>query len=100
MLRRPPRSTRPDPPIPYTTLCRSLGLLLALALGSSLGAGLALGGLLVLLALDTELALGLGELRLDLLGGRGVGHVDDQRLLVTLERGARDRKSTRLNSSH
>src|SRR3546814_18260431 len=25
MIRRPPRSTRPDPPFPYTTLFRSLG---------------------------------------------------------------------------
>src|SRR6478609_2021130 len=52
----------------------------ALALG---GLGLGLGDLLVgLVALDTDLGFGLLELRLDLLGGRGVGHVDDQGVVV------------------
>src|SRR4051794_20933255 len=61
------------------------GLLLALGTRSTLARGtLGLGGslLLRLLALDADLGLGLGELLLDLLCGRRVGHVDDQVLLV------------------
>src|SRR3954453_19044427 len=60
---------------------------LLLARGGTLGplapGSLGLGGglLLGLLALDANLGLGLGELLLDLLRGRRVGHVGDQVLL-------------------
>src|SRR3712207_6872642 len=77
MIRRPPRSTL----FPYTTLFRSRG---ALAPGQDAAVG--------------RLALGDAD---DLRAGepllRVLGHVLQQRLEV---RARRDRKSTRMNSSH
>src|SRR3546814_943234 len=97
MIRRPPRSTRTDTLLPYTTLFRSLldpGRVLRLhqprgALGDQrVGAD----------AVDDverveHVALRLGHL-LPVRVAHQAGHVD------VAERHAADRKSTRLNSSH
>src|SRR3712207_8017935 len=81
MIRRPPRSTL----FPYTTLFRSGALRLA---GLRL-AGLRLAGLLL------ALLLGIGALGS---GGRALLRAGGWWALYA--RSARDRKSTRLNSSH
>src|SRR3546814_11632355 len=86
MIRRPPRSTRTDTLFPYTTLFRSLGLV---------GAALAQIG-------QEVFALRAGH-------QRAPGYSVEDHLHETVERhglrhdadrSRRDRKSTRLNSSH
>src|SRR3712207_8569801 len=81
MIRRPPRSTL----FPYTTLFRS-GLLFGLVL-SRFG----IGGVLILL---------LGYCALSMFGGGGGLGVTDPGTGVAPHQANRDRKSTRLNSSH
>src|SRR3546814_17653617 len=98
MNRRPPRSTRTDTLFPYTTLFRSaVGVLPKVVRGERV-TGVGVAG-----------AVALGEPVLSLLGGtvRPRLRVDPTggRLLdsVVTDRGRRrqrDRKSTRLNSSH
>src|SRR5919112_1418223 len=56
--------------------------------GLALGAGLALDGLLRLFTLDARVGLGASELGVDLLRGRSVGDVDDQRVVVGEHRAA------------
>src|SRR3546814_15077960 len=87
MIRRPPRSTRTDTLLPYTTLFRSgqdlvLGLPAVLRVDPHAGYELTLGLLL--------------RRQRRRFGGRSLAALD--RLLVG--RAAGDRKSTRLNSSH
>src|SRR3546814_13027335 len=92
MLRRPPRSTRTDPLVPYTTLFRSLAGKIfeagVVAVGAIGGEGLAaafeLDAMLAVMAFISALGV---EIRL---------HFQ----LVMFGLGRRDRKSTRLNSSH
>src|SRR2546429_7217670 len=71
MIRRPPRSTL----FPYTTLFRSLHF-------------------------DAEKAVGEHPLFKCFRGGGSRGTKQHRAVKVTTERGPRDRKSTRLNSSH
>src|SRR3546814_3127626 len=104
MIRRPPRSTRTDTLFPYTTLCRSdeavradheegAKIVKALPHCRQLGAEfrVVLGNRL---ALEAQLGRPQHE----------VGHVEDCGRLLVEQRnevgGSRDRKSTRLNSSH
>lgn len=68
--------------------CRPRGLHGGVALGELLVARRALGLVLGLVALDTGLGLGLGELGLEGLGGDLLGDVDDERLGVGDEGGA------------
>src|SRR3712207_8080735 len=85
MIRRPPRSTL----FPYTTLFRSLAFSLLR------GPGRVAVGLLVLGQDLVGAACGVVEGRLRV--GRGALHHGADRLA---QRRERDRKSTRLNSSH
>src|SRR3546814_11232262 len=98
MLRRPPSSTRTATPFPYTTLFRS---------GRDLGqAGQARGAPATFAGDDLEGAV--GQLahhdRLDhALGPDRLGQLGELVLVPLLARpvlARRDRKSTRLNSSH
>src|SRR5258708_34967658 len=95
MIRRPPRSTL----FPYTTLFRSVGVL-AQGVAQGLGEGLRL---LAHLALEDDRALVLVD-ELDGVLDREDGlflRLIDQLDEAGQRRGlARDRKSTRLNSSH
>src|SRR3546814_11932925 len=100
MIRRPPRSTRTDTLFPYTTLFRS---------GEAVGDDAAL-----CLALERVVAdrVGRGHAFLDIarIEPRTVHRAPDAGIAIGLEfepdregvalRAARDRKSTRLNSSH
>src|SRR3712207_6917337 len=93
MIRRPPRSTL----FPYTTLFRSDQLLLDLAFGDDCAVGEGE-------AVDVPPGEPVGEVELaldrNLVGGPEDG--DDEVVADPLEAqvGKRDRKSTRLNSSH
>src|SRR3712207_7586377 len=83
MIRRPPRSTL----FPYTTLFRSLKVVIS-------GAGAA--GIAV-----AEILLAAGIPDIIVLDSRGVIHTDRGDLTeIKAAYAARDRKSTRLNSSH
>src|SRR3546814_7856824 len=109
MLRRPPRSTRPDTLFPYTTLFRSL---LPASAASALAAGfrqVAGAGIEHLPAVGARL----GHVLLDHLDAdphlgrdlprRAIGeHVALEREAAPIRhaRDRQDRKSTRLNSSH
>src|SRR3546814_17482485 len=73
MIRRPPRSTRTDTLVPYTTLFRSVAVLVAVA------------------ELAEEVGRALGPVHLVQVDPVG---------LQAFEAGVQDRKSTRLNSSH
>src|SRR3546814_14745935 len=97
MIRRPPRSTRTDTPFPYTTLFRS---------GMAKGAGMlapALATMLVVITTDAVVPAGdldsalraSTRVSFDRLDSDGCQSTNDT---VTVM--ARDRKSTRLNSSH
>src|SRR3546814_13514522 len=84
MRRRPPRSTRPAPRFPYTTLVRS-----GLQRDVGRGAGIIDG------AADQRLHRRVAAARVD--------QFDVEALIGEMAAGARhlvDRKSTRLNSSH
>src|SRR3546814_15758529 len=99
MVRRPPRSTRPDTPFPYTTLFRSYD-------------GLQEPAMLLRAVLpfrrtskrehwalrDVHLAIEPGE-TVGILGRNGAGKTTMLRMLAGVSRPS-DRKSTRLNSSH
>src|SRR3546814_20020236 len=97
MILRPPRSTRTDPRLPYTTLCRSEFYKAATS-----------GDLETARRIQAEMAamlssfFGLGtfpasvKASLDLIGRPG-GRTRDPIRPLTPEQ---DRKSTRLNSSH
>src|SRR3546814_14135322 len=111
MLRRPPRATRPDTLFPYTTLFRSLAHE-RLTLGIEAEQGESGAPCLVELGfgaagfdrlLDRIVAARL-RLGLDLPQPRPRDSVRDHQakrdLRMAGERGAEDRKSTRLNSSH
>src|SRR3546814_13361385 len=98
MIRRPPRSTRTDTLFPYTTRFRSAGahggFRRAQSRGVALALTLGLGGCATLVMVEIW---GIADLPLAyfiLCGGAVLLAVDDERVL------ARDRKSTRLNSSH
>src|SRR3546814_17557703 len=80
MLRRPPRSTRTDTLFPYTTLFRSLA------------AGYPVAALNRVSLRDDAPALALRGIAMAQLG-------DLDRARALMRRAARDRKSTRLNSS-
>src|SRR3546814_10673671 len=103
MIRRPPRSTRTDTLFPYTTLFRSDVVRDRLELGV-LGAVDEVGLVLALHRLvgrDRDDAEVVDLVELAGLGHRRTGHPGE--LLVQAEvvlQGDRDRKSTRLNSSH
>src|SRR5256885_12684390 len=86
MIRRPPRSTL----FPYTPLFRSARGGARRAAERRLAAVLAGTAVLHIQALSREIAV-----RAD--AGGAAGEADDRRKLIGL---ARDRKSTRLNSSH
>src|SRR3546814_10022978 len=106
MVRRPPRSTRTDTLFPYTTLFRSLlivrarsgrvGLCLRRARGPASGASRMLE--------HQRHGLYRPEFEKDSCGFGLIVHMDDQpshKLVQTaITALARDRKSTRLNSSH
>src|SRR3546814_11541676 len=83
MIRRPPRSTRTDTLFPYTTLFRSI-------IGVSLNKRFPTASLLVV---TVSGAVALGTLAWT---GHGAMDEGDRRYWHLL----RDRKSTRLNSSH
>src|SRR3546814_14954857 len=100
MIRRPPRATRTDTLVPYTTLVRSLGL----DLGDGEVAAHRLGHVLDLRQTRAELhrviaVLVLGALR-DHLKAVELQHRDRHVTPVVREDASQDRKSTRLNSSH
>src|SRR3546814_16605240 len=95
MIRRPPRSTRPDTLFPYTTLFRSPVGRQPGEERQQLRFGLVFE---VVAAVLRPLALQVARRERDLSGGRR-----DRGLEVHPVRAARqvvDRKSTRLNSSH
>src|SRR3546814_15264721 len=108
MTRRPPRSTRSDTPLPYTTLFRSVSggawKTRRLRRGDALD-GTPDGGAMIqpyLPSIETE-----GETSLLFFGGR-LSHVVNKRPVagdfrIQVQFGGlytADRKSTRLNSSH
>src|SRR3546814_14974539 len=101
MLRRPPRSTRTDTLVPYTTLCRSGGLFLRgvaalIAFGErdqSLGRAV---GFAFHLAVEDDVLARIAQFRVDRVIDVELARVDDRHV----EPGREDRKSTRLNSSH
>src|SRR3546814_20281630 len=107
MIRRPPRSTRPDTLFPYTTLFRSelafdngYRLDQSVDIGHRVAHGLlgvahALGGLGGLLA---GLAGGGGDTAIAVVHLAGAGHEVAERAGLLLDPG--ERKSTSLNSSH
>src|SRR3546814_16736796 len=98
MILRPPRSTRTDTRLPYTTLFRSDRVRRAAAAGEHGVAGFERH---VEVGMDRALVVGAERVALDDAGAA----MDDQgdgtgmRLFFHRER-IRDRKSTRLNSSH
>src|SRR3546814_14478987 len=111
MIRRPPRSTRTDTPLPYTTLFRSRGLLTAGVererTENSIDATVLDDGL--------QVSANVGSATVDTLHADVTAPLDRMGLaggLLTASRstsrsrtidpvtGQRDRKSTRLNSSH
>src|SRR3546814_8447980 len=102
MIRRPPRSTRTDTLFPYTTLFRSLGRVIARSQDSEKG-------------LLTTLSSYLSNARIQVVNPRGMQTTisymaygqpsTDWPILIVQPEGTytdivRDRKSTRLNSSH
>src|SRR3546814_15421605 len=101
MGRRPPRSTRTDTLVPYTTLCRSDGVDLEVPSGRVVGL-LGPNGA----GKTTLMRVLFGVLQPDAgtVQWRGRAATDDDRRswgYMPQERGLyRDRKSTRLNSSH
>src|SRR3546814_9939307 len=114
MIQRPPRSTRTDPLLPYTTLFRSRVSIAvghdgcALGAGNEMGAGVHVDDLR-LRGIDGAVPAAAERLvEGDVVGGDGDPALD-QRVLGRIERALRiqhfekaggDRKSTRLNSSH
>src|SRR3546814_11307235 len=100
MIRRPPRSTRTDTPFPYTTLFRSQIAAIELHAFDDIKLEFETLGLFdgddAFLA---DLLHRLGDLLAD--DGVAIGRDDaDLGDLVRARNGLRDRKSTRLNSSH
>src|SRR3546814_2929468 len=112
MIRRPPRSTRPDTLFPYTTLFRSAG-------GERADSGTVVGAMESSNAIRSEQASSAGgvkampavramarKLRVDLSRVRGTGAdgvvtmADVKQAAADGTAKAGDRKSTRLNSSH
>src|SRR2546426_12714429 len=95
MIRLPPRSTL----FPYTTLFRSVAVLDTLGVGSIAVCGLSLGGYVVFELLrrhpERVRAVILVDTRADPDTAEGQRGRDELARVVT-----RDRKSTRLNSSH
>src|SRR3546814_21185165 len=110
MILRPPRSTRPETPVPYTTLFRSWGPMIAghnhpavfEAVQRVARDGLSFG---VPNPLEVDMAEAIGRLVPSMEMVRMVNSGTEATLsAIRLARGAtgraRDRKSTRLNSSH
>src|SRR3546814_17018463 len=99
MIRRPPRSTRTDPPFPYTTLFRSQRREVACLDGYILRQGAA-----AIRVRKAEHPLSHRQPRRTIAEGddnSGQLLPGDRRRPVTAEAiGPGDRKSTRLNSSH
>src|SRR3546814_12126738 len=97
MIRRPPRSTRTDTRVPYTTLC--LSLLAGIVRGRDLvhEQGRRAGSPVDRQVEDVEAVIAADDV-VHQLGAHAVAEVDlgiDDALVVD-----QDRKSTRLNSSH
>src|SRR3546814_9476266 len=102
MIRRPPRSTRTDTLFPYTTLFRSIQPVAFIAACTFLDAGECQAGFrgngfdLGKQIVDRLVAV---ARHADTPSGRDQ-RANDMRACVRLARSWRDRKSTRLNSSH
>src|SRR3546814_11704759 len=100
IARRPPRTTRPDPRLPYTTLFRSrvIDHLAVLLRDGDVTERHAVHALDVVRREEVHVLVVLGELE----GDVGDHDTERQRLDADLLVGvlALDRKSTRLNSSH
>src|SRR3546814_14548442 len=98
MLRRPPGATRPDTLFPYPTLLRSL---LAEIFGQPLRPDRVLDGLFFAGGVGGDEALfGHGAIMASDLDLRAKLHQPIARNVEEPRRWRRDRKSTRLNSSH
>src|SRR3546814_13204368 len=102
MIRRPPRSTRTDTLFPYTTLFRSP---VTAMVGAAAAACLAVVSAPTLLLMwQSDYRTGTGEMRnVTLSDGSSVTLDTGSAIAVNYgdgRRGVRDRKSTRLNSSH
>src|SRR3546814_11080589 len=119
MLRQPPRSTRPAPPFPYTTLFRSKGPRIDIALdpleGTTITAKAGPNALAVLAIAEEGCVLNAPDVYMDKLAvgpGYSPGIIDLNKSVrenveaVAREKGVDaseiivDRKSKRLNSSH
>src|SRR3546814_11047718 len=97
MKRRPPRVTRSDPPVPYTTLLRCLAAMapsfVFRHVGGRHGGARAqplFGKAMQILVIEDDARVAEHSAK----GLKTAGHG------VALESDGRDRKSTRLNSSH
>src|SRR3546814_15824006 len=109
MIRRPPRSTRPDTLFPYATLFRSDGVIPAIAGGVDWGSGnVVFGGFAGYGRGRIDFGRSGGDFRQsEATLGAFVGWYGDAGLWVNgqlswskLDFDVEDRKSTRLNSSH
>src|SRR3546814_5170253 len=116
MIRRPPRSTRTDTLVPYTTLFRSVDENAARA-GAALASGadraehdrrdrqLQVGGFVddhrvVAAQLQQRTTHALGDALADVAADLGRAGEADQADALVVDEGLGDRKSTRLNSIH
>src|SRR3546814_19862158 len=97
MLRRPPRATRTDTPVPHTPLVRAgVAVLLGCDPAASPLEWLAAAGLLLLYVLARSWVSAM----MGLLAGTPDAAVGFTFIILFLPYVSRDRKSTRLNSSH
>src|SRR3546814_13624710 len=100
MIRRPPRSTRTDTRFPYTPLCRSIAAAPKLKLIQKLGVGVNT------IALDEAREHGVAVCNMPGTNSQAVAEMALSLMMAVLRRTCffdartRDRKSTRLNSSH
>src|SRR3546814_9203567 len=106
MIRRPPRSTRIDILFPYTTLFRSMSTLSSEACmqaqGTESGPDSGASALKEELTSDAKQLGNSAQRRVEEEAEKRKGGIASQAKSVgsALDRAARDRKSTRLNSSH